>query len=49
MTEGMTEELFREDAALTECRATLLAVDAEGTLTVDGGRGLIDAIPVPAY
>jgi len=30
MTEGMTEELFREDAALTECRATVLAVDADG-------------------
>lgn len=32
MTEGMTEELFREDAALTECRATVLAVDAEGVV-----------------
>ncbi|MCB1998219.1 MAG: alanyl-tRNA editing protein, partial [Rhodoferax sp.] len=28
----MTEELFREDAALTECRATVLAVDAEGVV-----------------
>ncbi|RVT51664.1 alanyl-tRNA editing protein [Rubrivivax albus] len=26
----MTEELFREDAALTECQATVLAVDDQG-------------------
>ena len=30
MIEGLTEELFREDAALLECRARVLALDADG-------------------
>jgi misacylated tRNA(Ala) deacylase len=32
MTEGMTEELFREDATLLECEATVLAADHHGVV-----------------